>query len=85
MTARTKITKEGGGLTSLRSTNPRPWFCLGSSDKTSKSIQEHSTSIFTDFLIFYYKARQNAKWAAIQVATMLADHKQIAVRTTMRN
>ena len=51
----------GGALTSLLSTNPRPWFCLGSSDKTfitkvfhynTKTIQKHLTSIFTYFLIF---------------------------------
>ena len=30
-----------GALTSLRSTNPRPWFCLGSSDKTIKTKASH--------------------------------------------
>ena len=35
--------------------------------------------------IFYYKARQRAKWAAMQVVTMLADHKQTNKRTTLRN
>ena len=30
--------------------------------------------LFSDF---YYKARHREKWAAMQVATMLADHKQI--------
>ena len=36
-TARNKITGGGGGgcLTSLHSTNPRPWFCFSSSDKTA--------------------------------------------------
>ena len=47
-----------------------------------QTIRKHYTSIFTYFLIFYYEARQRAKWAAIQVATMLADHIQIAKRTT---
>ena len=37
---------------------------------------------FTYFQFFYYKARQRAKWAAMQVATMLADHKQIDKRAT---
>ena len=30
-----------GALTSLRSTNPRPWFCLGSSDKTITMKASH--------------------------------------------
>ena len=53
--------------------------------KQEQIIQKHLTSIFTYFLIFYYEARQTAKWPAMQVATMLADHKQIDKRTTLRN
>ena len=87
-----------GALTSLRSTNPRPWFFLGSSDKTITTKASHLktrtnhliklktlSTYFYLFSIFYYKARQKAKWAAMQVATMLAYHKQIDTRTTMKN
>ena len=41
--------------------------------------------MFTYFFNFYYKARQIAKLAAMQVATMLTDHKQVDKRRTMRN
>ena len=41
--------------------------------------------MFGYFLIFYYKARQKAKWAAMQVATMFAYNEQIDKRTTMTN
>ena len=36
-------------------------------------------------IITTLKARQRAKWAAMQVATMLADYKQIDKRTPMKN
>ena len=79
-------------LTSLRSTKPRSNFCLGTSDKTNKAmhhttkqeqtIQKHYL-YFYPFSIFAYKARQRAKWAAVQVATMLAHQKQIDKKTTL--
>ena len=40
---------------------------------------------FGYIFLVYYKEQQRAKWAAMQVATMLAGHKQIDKRTTMRN
>ena len=81
---------------SLRSTSPRPWFCLGSSNKAIKTKASHHKTKTNDsktlniyflliFYFFYYKARQRAKWVAMQVATMLADHKQTDKRTTLRN
>ena len=35
--------------------------------------------------MFYYEARQRAKWATMQVATMLVDRKQVDKRATLRN
>ena len=49
-----------------------------------RGFRGHLFHIVT-FLIYYYKARQKAKWAAIQAATMLADHKLIDTRTAMKN
>ena len=85
-------------LTSLRSTNPRPCIGSvlvhqtkqlqqknhTASAKLEQHISKHLTSIFPYFLFYFYfyKAREKAKRAAIQVATMPADHKQ---RTTMKN
>ena len=53
-------------------------------EQTTKSNQ-NTQQLFYLFSIFYHKARRREKWAAMQVATMLADHKQIDERTTMRN
>ena len=88
----------GVSLTSLRSTNPRPCIGSvlvhqtkqlqqknhTASAKLEQHISKHLTSIFPYFLFYFYfyKAREKAKRAAIQVATMPADHKQ---RTTMKN
>ena len=78
----------GGDLTSLRSTNPRPWSCLGSSDKIITTKSSHhktrtnhyiksklSTSIYTYFLLFYHKARQRTKWAGDHNASRLHIHR----------
>ena len=47
----------GGAFTSLWSTNPRPWFCLGSSDKTIKTKASHNKTRTnhskTQNIIFY--------------------------------
>ena len=73
-TASNKITGGGGALTSLQSTNHRPWFCLGSLDKTISTKEFHcktrtrtfkKTSILPSFY-FYCEAQQRAKWAAIR-------------------
>ena len=54
-------------------------------EQTTKLNQntQHLFYLFSDF--FYHRTRQRAKWAAMQVATMLADNKQIDERTNMRN
>ena len=90
-----KLLGGGGALTSLWSTNPRPNSALVHQKKQLQ--QKHLTTTqqqttkskkklniyFTYFLFFFnHKARQRAKWAAMQVATMLADNKQIDKRTT---
>ena len=61
-----KLLGEGGGggaLASLRSTNPRPWFCLGSSDKTITTKASHhktrtnhliKSKTLNHLLIFYF-------------------------------
>ena len=84
-----------GARTSFRSINPRLWFYLVSSDKTitrKKNTLQHkyksfknTKHLFNLFPDFYYKARQRAKWAAKQVAIILADHKQINKSATMKN
>ena len=71
----------------MRSTNPHPWFRLGSSVTTITTKASHyikknkafknTKHLFYLFSIFYYKAQQRAKWAAVQVTTMLLDHKPI--------
>ena len=54
-------------------------------EQTTKSIQ-NTQHLFLPFFYFCnHKARQKAKWAAMQVATMLADYRHIDKRTTMRN
>ena len=58
---------------------------LQNKNKPLKQIKTLNIYIypFSDF--FYHKARERAKWAAMLVATMLSDNKQIDERTNMRN
>ena len=54
-------------------------------EQTTK-LNQNTQHLFYLFSVFYNnKPRQRAKGAAMQVATMLADNKQIDKRTTMRN
>ena len=68
-----------------------PWFITQNIYNESIKMRnknkpfKNNEHLFYLFSIFYYKSRQRAKWAATQVAIMLADHKQIDKRTTMKN
>ena len=70
-----------------------PWFIRHNNYKESITLQNKTKSfkntkhLFLTIFLFLllYKARQTAKWTAIQVATMLTYHKQIDKRTTMKN
>ena len=70
-----------------------PWFIRHNNYKESITLLNKTKSfkntkhLFLPIFLFLllYKARQTAKWTAIQVATMLPYHKQIDKRTTTKN
>ena len=56
----------GGALNSLRSTTPRPWFCIGSSDKiiTTKESHYKTRTNHSKTLNIYFYLFSNFYWKA---------------------
>ena len=83
-----------GALTSLRSTNPRPWFCFGSvwfirqnSYNESITLQnknipfKNTKHLFLPIFYFFFSLQSTTE----SKVDSLADHTQIDKRTTMKN